>query len=182
MPRDLGVKVEAQFEVNEYEIVILSAKDALGLDIWLKENKYQIPANAEPLLRPYVQNNSKFFVAKVNAKKVKFVNGQAVLSPLRFHYDSEKFELPVRLGLVNSSGEQDLIVHVIAKDRYEVANRKNVFVPSNLDVKVAVERSFGAFYSELVKRTFEKTPSAAVTEFAWKGAMPPPELMPVQMS
>ncbi|MER2559990.1 MAG: DUF2330 domain-containing protein [Myxococcaceae bacterium] len=177
MPRDLGVKVEAQFEVNEYEIVILSAKDALGLDIWLKENKYQIPANAEPLLRPYVQNNSKFFVAKVNSKKVKFVNGHAVLSPLRFHYDSEKFELPVRLGLVNSSGEQDLIVHVIAKDRYEVANRKNVFVPSNLDVKVAVERSFGAFYSELVKRTFEKTPSAAITEFAWKGAMPPPEVM-----
>ncbi len=177
LPRDLGVKVEAKFEVNEYEIVILSAKDALGLDIWLNENKYQIPANAEPLLRPYVQNNSKFFVAKVNAKKVKFVNGQAVLPPLRFHYDSEKFELPVRLGLVNSSGEQDLIVHVIAKDRYEVANRKNVFVPSNLDVKVAVEPRFGAFYSELVKRTFVKTPSTAVTEFAWKGAMPPPEVM-----
>ena len=38
------MKVEAQFEVGEYEIVILSAKDALGLDIWLKENKYKIPA------------------------------------------------------------------------------------------------------------------------------------------
>ncbi|MBL8918777.1 MAG: DUF2330 domain-containing protein [Myxococcaceae bacterium] len=177
LPRDLGVKVEAKFEVNEYEVVILSAKDALGLDIWLRENKYQIPPNAEPLLRPYVQNNSKFFVAKVNAKKVKFVNGQAVLSPLRFHYDSEKFELPVRLGLVNSSGEQDLIVHVIAKHRYEVANRKNVFVPSNLDVKVAVEPRFGAFYSELVKRTFDKNGGAAVTEFAWQGAMPPPQVM-----
>jgi hypothetical protein len=177
LPRDLGVKVEAQFEVNEYEIVILSAKDALGLDIWLRENKYQIPANAEPLLRPYVQRDSKFFVAKVNSKKVKFVNGQAVLSPLRFHYDSERFELPVRLGLVNSSGEQDLIVHVIAKSRYEVANRPNVFIPSNLDVKVAVEPRFGAFYTELVKRTFDKSPGAAVTEFAWKGAMPPPEVM-----
>ncbi len=177
LPRDLGVKVEAKFEVNEYEIVILSAKDALGLDIWLRENKYQIPANAEPLLRPYVQRDSKFFVAKVNSKKVKFVNGQAVLSPLRFHYDSEKFELPVRLGLVNSSGEQDLIVHVIAKGRYEVANRPNVFVPSNLDVKVAVEPRFGAFYSELVKRTFDKNQGAAVTEFAWQGAMPPPQVM-----
>jgi len=177
LARDLGVKVEAQFEVNEYEIVILSAKDALGLDIWLRENKYQIPANTEPLLRPYVQNNSKFFVAKVNAKKVKFVNGQAVLSPLRFHYDSEKFELPVRLGLVNSSGEQDLIVHVIAKGRYEVANRPNVFVPSNLDVKTAVEPRFGAFYSELVKRTFDKNKGAALTEFAWQGAMPPPQVM-----
>ena len=103
LPRDLGVKVEAKFDVAEYEIVILSAKDALGLDIWLKENKYKVPAGAAPLLKPYVETNWKFFVARVNAKKVNFVNGQAVLSPIRFFYDSEKFELPVRLGLVIST-------------------------------------------------------------------------------
>ncbi|MBL8912458.1 MAG: DUF2330 domain-containing protein [Archangium sp.] len=182
LPKDLGVKVEAQFSVNEYDIVILSAKDALGLDIWLKENKYKIPNGAEPLLRPYVQNNSKFFVAKVNAKKVTFTtdskgNKIAVLSPLRFHYDSEKFELPVRLGLMNSSGEQDLIVHIIARGRYEVANRPNVFVPTNLDVKVAVQPVFGAFYSDLVAKTFEKNKGAALTEFAWQGALPPPQVM-----
>ena len=68
VPRDLGVKVEATFSVGEYDIVILSAKDALGLDIWLKENKYKIPEGAAPLLQPYVQNNWKFFVAKVNVK------------------------------------------------------------------------------------------------------------------
>ena len=33
MPRDLGVHVEARFDVAEYEIVILSANDALGLEI-----------------------------------------------------------------------------------------------------------------------------------------------------
>ena len=188
MPRDLGVKVEATFSVGEYDIVILSAKDALGLEIWLKENKYKIPDQAAPLLKPYVQNNWKFFVAKVNTKKVKFDkgpgadgvgrgNGQAVLSPLRFHYDSEKFELPVRLGLVNSSGSQDLIVHVIAKGRYEVANRPNITIPTNLDVKTSVRPVFGAFYADLVERTFKKNPTAAITEFAWQGALPPPEVM-----
>ncbi|HEY1087147.1 MAG TPA: DUF2330 domain-containing protein [Archangium sp.] len=174
---DLGVKVEAKFEVGEYQIVILSAKDALGLDIWLKEEKYKMPPNAAPLLAPYVQNGWKFFVAKVNTKKVKFVAGQAVLSPLRFHYDSEKFELPVRLGLINSNGPQDLIVHVIAKGRYEVANRPNLPIATNLDVKLSVQPVFGAFYSELVDRTFKKTPTAAITEFAWQGALPPPETM-----
>ena len=177
MPRDLGVKVEATFSVGEYDIVILSAKDALGLEIWLKENKYKIPEGAAPLLKPYVQNNWKFFVAKVNVKKVKFVAGQAVLSPLRFHYDSEKFELPVRLGLVNSSGSQDLIVHIIAKGRYELANRPNVTIPTNLDVKTSVQPVFGAFYADLVGRTFKKNPTAAITEFAWQGALPPPEVM-----
>jgi hypothetical protein len=177
LPRDLGVKVEATFTVGEYDIVILSAKDALGLDIWLKENKYKIPPNAEPLLKPYVQNGWKFFVARVNSKKVTFQNGQAVLSPLRFHYDSEKFELPVRLGLVNSSGTQDLIVHVIAKGRYEVANKKNVTIPTNLDVKTSVQPQFGPFYADLVKRTFDKNPGAVITEFAWQGELPPPEVM-----
>ncbi|MBM4783270.1 MAG: DUF2330 domain-containing protein, partial [Archangiaceae bacterium] len=59
------VKVEARFEVGEYDVVILSAKDALALETWLKQNKYKIPEGAEPLFRPYVQQGLKFFVAKV---------------------------------------------------------------------------------------------------------------------
>ena len=35
-PRDLGVTIEAKFEVGEYQIVILSAKDSTGLDTWLR--------------------------------------------------------------------------------------------------------------------------------------------------
>ncbi len=42
----LGVRVEARFAVGEYEIVILSAQDALGLDTWLRQNKYKIPDGA----------------------------------------------------------------------------------------------------------------------------------------
>src|SRR5262249_19376600 len=107
--KDLGVKVEAQFAVGEYEVVILSAKDSSGLETWLLQNKYKIPNGAEPYLRPYVQQESKFFVAKVDPAKVKrerMGDGpeQTVLSPLRFHYDSEKFTLPIRLGLINSGG------------------------------------------------------------------------------
>ena len=74
---DLGVTVEAQFSVGEYQIVILSAKDSTGLDTWLRREKYNIPKGAEPLLRPYVESGSKFFVAKVDPKKVKFVDGRA---------------------------------------------------------------------------------------------------------
>ena len=103
---DFGVTIEAQFVVGEYQIVILSAKDSTGLERWLTDNRYKIPPNAEPLLRPYVESGSKFFVAKVDPKKVKFdSDGRAELSPLRFHYDSDEFALPIRLGLANSSGK-----------------------------------------------------------------------------
>jgi hypothetical protein len=165
---DLGVTVEAQFTVGEYEVVILSAKDALGLDTWLRREKYAIPAGAEALLKPYVQSGMKFFVAKVDVSKVAFGEHGAMLSPLRFHYDSETFNLPVRLGLINSSGTQDLIVHILAKgQRYEVANYPNVTVPTNLDVNENARGKFGTFYASLFDRTIEKNPKAVVTEYAW---------------
>jgi uncharacterized protein (TIGR03382 family) len=165
---DYGVTIEAKFVVGEYQIVILSATESTGLDRYLRDQKYQIPKGAEPLLRPYVEGGSKFFVAKVDPKKVKFENGMATLSPLRFHYDHEEFTLPIRLGLANSSGTQDLIVNVLAPNqRYEVANYPNTTIPTNLDVKNEVRERFGEFYAALFDRTIEVNPRTVVTEYAW---------------
>jgi hypothetical protein len=165
---DLGVKVEAKFTVGEYQVVILSAKDSTGLDTWLRREKYNIPAGAEPLLRPYVEGNMKFFVAKVDPAKVTFQGDRAVLSPLRFHYDADEFALPIRLGLANSGGTQDLIVNIIAPNqRYEVANYKNVTIPTNIDVKPSVKDNFPAFYAALFDATLETNKGAIVTEYAW---------------
>jgi hypothetical protein len=164
-----SVKVEARFEVGEYDVVILSAKDALALELWLKQNKYKIPEGAEPLLRPYVQQGLKFFVAKVNSKKVTFEKGMAKLSPLRFHYDTEKFELPVRLGLINAKEKQDLIVHVLARNqRYELANLPNVTIPTNIDLAPSAKSEFPFFYVSLFDRTLAKNPKAVITEYAWQ--------------
>ncbi|CAN5925109.1 hypothetical protein BH11MYX4_BH11MYX4_02730 [soil metagenome] len=166
---DLGVTIEAQFTVGEYQIVILSAQDSGGLDTWLHREGYNIPEGGEPYFRPYVASGSKFFVAKVDITKVKMEDGVAQLSPLRFHYDSEEFKLPVRLGLINSSGTQDLIVHILGKGtRYEVANYPNVTIPTNLDVSEAASDKFGTFYTTLFDRTLEKNPKAVVTEYAWE--------------
>ena len=163
-----GVTIEAQFTVGEYQIVILSAKESTGLDRWLRDTGYKIPPFAEPLLRPYVESGSKFFVARVDPKKVRFEKGQAMLSPLRFHYDSDEFALPIRLGLANSRGVQDLVVNVLAPNqRYEVANYRNVTIPTNLDVTDEVRRRFGEFYAALFDRTVEMNPRAVVTEYAW---------------
>jgi hypothetical protein len=167
------VKIEARFAVGEYDVVVLSAQDSVGLDSWLHENRYKIPAGAEPYLRPYVQMGMKFFVAKVNVAKVKFERvgsgpEHAVLSPLRFHYDADDFFLPVRLGLINSGGKQDLVAIVLARgQRYEVANYDNVSVPTNIDVADDTRRQFGAFYAALFDRVIEKHPGAVITEYSW---------------
>ena len=181
------VKIEARFAVGEYDVVVLSAQDSSGLDAWLHENRYKIPDGAEPYLRPYVQMGMKFFVAKVNVAKVKFErtgNGKehAVLSPLRFHYDADDFFLPVRLGLINSGGKQDLVTVILAKaQRYEVANYDNVSIPTNLEVSDATRRQFGSFYASLFDRVVERHPRAVVTEYSWDaGSCDPCPIPPLE--
>jgi hypothetical protein len=167
----LGVRIEAQFEVGEYNIVILSARESAGLETWLRQERYNIPQGAAEVLAPYVRAGMKFFVAKVDVRRVRFENGRAVLSPLRFHYDSESFALPVRLGLLNSPGAQDLIVHILAKnERYEAANRPNAFIPTNLTVNDGVRGQFAEFYNSLFDRTLGEHPGAVVTEYSWDSA------------
>jgi len=169
--RDLGVKVEARFVVGEYEIVILSAKESSGLETWLRLGRYNIPRGAAAALAPYVRDRSKFFVAKVNINKVqRNAAGMVQLSPLRFSFDDNQLRLPVRLGLLNASGKQDLIVYIVHPTaRFEVANYANAFIPTNLEVGAAVSSNFPAFYAELFDATVERMGrKVVVTEYAWQ--------------
>jgi hypothetical protein len=161
------VRVEAQFAVGEYDIVILGADDSSALETWLRREGYAIPADAAALLRPYIEAGTKFFVAKVDVSRLAFENGAARLSPLRIHYEDDELRLPVRLGLANSPGRQDLLVHVLAADRYETANYPNVFIPTNVVVRNYVKRRFAGFYASLFDRTLEQNPGSVVTEYAW---------------
>jgi hypothetical protein len=118
-----------------------------------------------------VRDKSKFFVAKVDIKKVKRdANGVVQLSPLRFAFDANELRLPVRLGLLNAGGKQDLIVYVIHPTaRFEVANYANVFIPTNLEVADGVRASFPAFYAELFDATVERMQrKVVITEYAWQ--------------
>lgn len=171
-PKDYGVKIEAKFEVGEYQILVLSAKQSDGLESWLHDNKYNIPQGAAAALAPYVKEQWKFFVAKIDITKVNMdQNGVAQLSPLRFHYESNDFRLPVRLGLLNapSHDKQDLLLFVLSKnDRYEVANYPNVFIPTNLEVTDATRKSFAPFYATLFDAAVDKAQGKGiVTEYSW---------------
>lgn len=82
---DYGVTVEAQFAVGEYDIEILGASDSDGLERWLRDHDYRVPSGAAAVLAPYIQQGMRFFVARVDPARAEFADGQAILSPLRFH-------------------------------------------------------------------------------------------------
>ena len=165
---DLGVTVEASFNVGEYDIVILSAKESGGLETWLTQNGYKIPQGAKQLLQPYIRSSMKFFVAKVNLDKFE-QSGYQLLRPLQISYQSPKFILPIRLGMINATTEQDLIVYILSpQGQAEITNYRTVKIPSNTNIPLFVKDEFGEFYKSMFQTVYTKEDrKVGFLEYAW---------------
>jgi len=162
------VKIEAKYIVGEYDILILSAKESSGLKSWLEENGYKIPAKAEEVLEPYIKSNLKFFVVKVNEIEKKKLPGN-FLRPIQISFNSPKFMLPIRLGMANADGDQDMIVYAFTKKgRVESTNYRTFSIPTGKNIPLFVQNNFGNFYSNLFQHQWQREGKAiAVLEYAW---------------
>ncbi len=172
MMRDkaLGVTVEAQYTLEEYDIVSLSATQSDGLETWLRENGYTIPKGASAALKPYINQGMKFFVAKVNLKEQSHL-GYSTLRPLQFAFESEKFMLPMRLGMLNAppNKPQDLIVYVLTKNgRVESSNYRTAKLAANENIPPFVKPKFKEFYKALYDSSTAREDYRVVfTEYFW---------------
>ncbi len=171
LAKSLGVKIEAEYTVGEYDIVILSALQSNGLEQYLKLEGYKIPDKAAAALEPYIKQEMKFFVAKVNLKE-QAKTGFTYLRPIQIAFESPKFMLPIRLGMANSEGTQDLTIYTLTrKGRVESTNYRTVELPSGMDVPVYVKDEFKDFYKAVFDRAYDKEERKAVfTEYTWNGA------------
>jgi len=164
----LSVRIEAKYVVGEYDILILSATESAALKTWLDENNYKIPKGAEEVLEPYIKSNLKFFVVKVNEAEKKKLPGN-FLRPIQIAFNSPKFMLPIRLGMANADGDQDMIVYAFTKKgRAEVTNYRTVSLPTGKNIPLFVKNNFGSFYSNLFQHQWKREgKSVAMLEYAW---------------
>ena len=164
----LGVNVEAQFTVGEYDIVILSAEESNGLQTWLVSNGYRVPKGARKLLRSYIKQGMKFFVAKVNLAE--FANSEyQFLRPLQMAYESPQLMLPIRLGMLNATGEQDLVVYILSpKGQAELTNYRTVDIPTDVELPLFVKQEFDEFYPAMFNKAHvQERRKVAFREYAW---------------
>lgn len=166
--KSLGVTIEAQYTVGEYDILILSAKESGGLETWLTENGYKVPAGASQVLGSYIRQNMRFFVAKVNLKEQKKLN-YTYLRPLQIAFESPKFMLPIRLGTVNANGPQELFIYMLTRNgRVETTNYRTVKLPSGDEIPLYVKNDFGNFYKAMFsQQTKNEAMHAVFLEYAW---------------
>jgi hypothetical protein len=166
--KSLGVTVEARYTVGEYDILILSAKESDGLETWLRENQYRLPEGAARVLAGYIKQRMRFFVARVNlAEKARLRFSS--LRPIQVVYESPKFLLPIRLGMVNANGPQELFVFALTRrGRVEATNYRTARLPSNQDLPLYVKEDFGGFYKALFAEQVRRERMQTVfLEYAW---------------
>lgn len=168
--KDLGVTIEAQYTVGEYDILLLSAKQSGGLMTWLTEEGYKLPKGAEPVVGSYLKQGMKFFVAKVNLKEFD-KSGYTKLRPIQIAYQHQKFMLPIRLGTVNAQGKQELFIYALTrKGRVETTNYRTIKLPTDLEIPAYIKdkKLFGQFYKDMFSTQVEKNNNRAVfLEYAW---------------
>ena len=84
-------------------------------------------------------------------------------------YESPKFMLPIRLGMVNATTEQDLIVYVLSpKGQAEITNYRTVNVPSDAEIPIFVKNEFGDFYNAMFQTAYTREgKKVAFREYAW---------------
>jgi hypothetical protein len=164
----LGVRIEAEYTVGEYDIVILSAKESSGLTAWLTENGYKLPPGASRVLSSYIKQNLRFFVARVNLEEQSKL-GFTYLRPLQIAYESPKFMLPIRLGTVNADGPQDLLVYALTRNgRIETTNYRTVRLPTGMDLPLFVKSEFADFYKAMFAEQVRRENMRSVfLEYAW---------------
>jgi len=164
----LGVTIEEQYTVGEYDIVILSATQSDGLETWLQQSGYHIPQGLSAALAPYIRQGMKFFVARVNLKEHQRT-GLSYLRPIQFAFESPKFMLPIRLGMINASGPQDLIVFALSREgRVETTDYRTVRMPSGMDVPEFVQNKFDKFYQSAFEQQVKRDEMRTVfTEYVW---------------
>jgi hypothetical protein len=164
----LGVTIQAQYTVGEYDIVILSAEQGAGLQTWLKENGYRLPRGAAKVLGSYIKQKMRFFVAKVNLKEQSKL-GFSYLRPIQVAFESAKFMLPLRLGTLNADGSQELFIYTLTqKGRVEPTNYRSIKLPTGMDLPVNIKARFKDFYRDMFDQQVKKADMRAVfTEYAW---------------
>jgi hypothetical protein len=109
----------------------------------------------------------KFFVARVDlAEHAK--TGRAWLAPLQFAFESPKFMLPVRLGMLNADGPQDMTVYVLTRQgRVETTNYRTVRMPTDVELPSFVREDFGRTYQAIFDEQVRREKAAVFTEYFW---------------
>ena len=166
-----GVTAEAWYGAGDYDVSVLKGPQTAGLAAWLSENGYEVPAEAGPVIADHLAEGMAFVIVEVSDSARPGTPGR-FLPPLQFAFTSGTFTLPIRLGMANARGAQELQLFTLTRGgRTEAVSYPNLPIPSDMRLPPQVETAAAAIYGALFQQAAagENGP-AAFLEHAWDAA------------
>jgi hypothetical protein len=166
---ELSIPSEPVFKGSEDEFSyrLLRPKSSGELRAWLEKRGYQPESVALERLFAARSADTQLLVAEVSVDHAELVDAEQLqLGGIR--YWSRQPLLPIS-GVLDGSldrGRHDLFVYSLERARrYQMANLKNVFAPTNLRVTAGVGAKVGLLYNTLFERLRGRQSRVAVTEY-----------------
>jgi hypothetical protein len=163
---EFGVEIQDEWPVDEYDVTLLGAEQSTGLLAFLRERGLDLPDASAAMLRGYIESGHRFVLFRADPSRAQRLGGSMMLSPIQLEYESDELRVPVRLGTLNSPGEQELLLYVLSPEgRYDVANRPTTLATTDIRMRRDARGSFAELYTAITDETFRRTPGAAITEY-----------------
>ena len=114
------VKVVEIKTVGAYDIAVLSTKNAVALENWLKTNQFALPDNATDVIDSYVKQGWYFIAVKINLKNGSLYStakqlAGGELNPLQVSFASERCVFPLKISSLNHT-PSEVQVYVLSPE------------------------------------------------------------------
>lgn len=137
---DLGVTVLESKRIGEMESVVLSARDGKGLLQWLNDNRFHVPAGAEPVLQDYTAKGFYFVALRFAADQLlpdeedeseeesqsgdedEEDDGERTVPLLKLRFATERPFFPLAISSVSAAPESEILLLTVTEHRQKPAN------------------------------------------------------------
>ncbi len=122
-PAPPGVQVLSREAVGPFDVATLLPDTIDDLRAWLDDNGYQIPADTDATLQPYLANGLVFVAVKLLPDR-----DSGEISPLRLSYTAATPSIPIVPTSVAANPDMGIIVHVLGEHRAVPTNYSHVVI------------------------------------------------------
>ena len=129
-----------------------------------------MPDGAHRALQPYIRQNLQILRREEVNLTEQSRTGLSYLRPIQFAFDSPRFMLPIRLGMINAQGPQDpeIIYMLTPNGRVETTNYRTVKLATGIDLPAYIRDDFGDFYKAMFREQVRRNDMTAVfSEYVW---------------
>lgn len=118
-----SVHVVDRRTVGPYDVVTLHSEAGDELFRWFEDNGYFVPEDIAPIIEAYVSEGSDFIAVKLRP-------GQGVqqMTPVRVITPGGEGLLPLRMVAAGVRDQVDIVLYVIAEQRYKMPDLTEVYV------------------------------------------------------